>query len=95
MANSIITDDFEHCYLCHRYLGSGGEVHHVLNGADRKNSEKYGLTVKLCHFCHNEPPHGVHFDPIVRNALKREAQKIFEDKYSHEDFMRIFGRNYL
>lgn len=93
MAHSIITDDYDHCYLCGRWLVNG-EIHHVFGGSNRKNSEKYGLTVRLCHTCHNEPPHGVHFDPIVRHALQREAQLIFEKTHSREEFMRIFGRNY-
>ena len=38
------------------------EKHHVFGAANRQNSEKYGLTVWLCHKHHNEPPEGVHFN---------------------------------
>ena len=93
---SIITDNYEECYLCHRYIGDGtGEEHHIFGGANRKNSEKYGLKVPLCHACHNEPPMGVHFNAVMRNALKATAQEIFEEEYGYEEFMKIFGRNYL
>jgi hypothetical protein len=27
--------------------------------------------------------------------LKKDAQRAFEEKYSHEEFMRIFKKNYL
>lgn len=66
-----------------------------LGGANRINSEKYGLCVPLCHYCHNEPPNGVHFNRERMDKLKAEGQRKFESIASHEEFMRIFGENYL
>lgn len=81
------------CFLC----GSNEslERHHIFGGANRKNSEKYGMVVYLCHWCHNEPPNGVHHNINTNNLLKRYGQKVFENTHSHEEFMRIFGKNYL
>lgn len=71
------------------------EEHHCFGGANRKLSEKYGLKVYLCHKHHNEPPFGVHFNKENMDKVRMMAQKKFEETYSREDFMRIFGRNYL
>jgi len=81
------------CHLCdstHRL-----ERHHVFFGPYRKKSEQYGLVVDLCHFCHNEPPDGVHFNRENDLILKREFQAIFEAEHPELDFIKEFGRNYL
>ena len=39
--------------------------------------------------------YGVHFDRELDLRLKRECQEEFEKRHSHEEFMAIFGRNYL
>ena len=81
------------CHLC----GSTWyvEKHHVFSGPYRKASEKYGMTVDLCHWCHNEPPDGVHHNSEVNHRLKREFQRRFEETHSREEFRRIFGKSYL
>lgn len=90
---SILQKDNDRCFICgsRRWL----EEHHVFGASNRKNSEKHGLKVKLCHYCHNEPPDGVHHNRQNDLALKRLAQRKFEETHSREDFMKIFGRNYL
>lgn len=88
----ISEDEEDFCYICGR---RATEWHHIFGGANRINSTKYGLVVPLCHACHNEPPNGVHFNREVMDWLRAEGQKRFETINSHEDFMRIFGRNYL
>lgn len=93
MAKSIITDDMSTCYLCG---GRATEVHHCMHGyGNRKAAERYGLTVGLCHWCHNEPPRGVHFNPDTDLLLKQAAQRAFEAKYSREEWLAVFMRNYL
>lgn len=81
------------CFICH--TTDWLEEHHCFGGANRKNSEKYGLKVFLCHWCHNEPPDGVHHNAENMTKLKQTAQKKFEETNSRETFMKIFGRNYL
>ena len=92
--DSIIQNDRTRCYLCDscRWL----EEHHVFGGyANRKHSEKYGLKVYLCHYCHNEPPDGVHYDKKKMDKLRETGQRYFEMYYPEEDFKKIFGVNYL
>lgn len=73
------------------------EVHHVFGGTNRKLSEKYGLCVYLTHDEHNEPPNGVHFNREIRERLQAQIQQAAMDRYGWtvEDFIKIFGRNYL
>ena len=77
----------------HRWL----EWHHVFGAALKKKSEKYKLMVRLCHYCHNEPPNGVHQNKERRRRLQAYAQKKAMDHYgwSREDFRMEFYKNYL
>ena len=88
---SILTKDFSKCYLCGSY--NWIEIHHIFGGAYRKKSTKYKLIVPLCHYCHNEPPNGVHFNKQRDYALKKKAQIEFEKIYGVE-FIKEFGKNY-
>ena len=81
------------CYLCGRNWAI--EKHHVFGGSSRKKSEKYGMTVDLCHWCHNEPPDGVHHNSGVNHRLKAGFQGKFEETHSREEFRRIFGKSYI
>ncbi len=83
------------CDLCGKY--GNLERHHCFGGACRKLSEKYGLVVNLCHECHNEPPDGVHFNSKRMLALRKWVQKQAMEHYGWtvDDFIKIFGRNYL
>lgn len=91
---SILQDEKE-CFLCgsQQWL----EKHHVFGGGNRRLSEKHGLTVFLCHECHNEPPCGVHFSAVESNKLKAIAEKrwVEVNEKSKEEFIKIFGRNYI
>ena len=73
------------------------EKHHVFGGAYRSKSEKLGMTVHLCHNCHNEPPKGVHHNAEMNRQLKARAQRKAMEYYgwSVEDFINMFGKNYL
>lgn len=93
MSKSIISNE-RCCYLCGQtvYL----HRHHVLYGRGRRHlSEKYGLWVYLCPFHHNMSKWGVHNNKEADDLLKRVAQTCFERSHSREEFMQIFGRNYL
>ena len=89
------------CYLCmllnndydRRYHL---EEHHVIEGnPGRKLSEHYGLKVYLCVPHHRTSKEAVHINAENRRKLKQAAQKAFEKKYSHEMWMKVFGRNYI
>lgn len=89
------------CYLCmmlnddyrkYKYL----EYHHVFGGANRIHSEAAGLGVYLCMDHHNSgAAESVHANKEVRRRLQAEAQMIYERDHTREEFVEIFGRNYL
>ena len=84
-------DDTE-CYLC----GSNTYVqrHECFFGrAYRNKSKKYGCWCNVCMKCHDK----IHFgkDKFLDIKLKQEAQKRFEEIYSHEKFIEIFDKNRL
>lgn len=92
---SILQKDTNRCFICGswRWL----EWHHVFGAALKKISEKYGLMVRLCHYCHNEPPFGVHQNREIRRKLQAFAQQKAMDHngWSIEDFIKEFHKNYL
>ena len=86
------------CWLCGRN-GSADplDCHHIFGGANRKKSDKLGLVVDLCHYCHNEPPNGVHHNRQAMLELRQYGQKkaMQEQGWTKEEFIKQFGRNYL
>lgn len=97
---SILQDENnKECYLCRQLFGwhiTGRlECHHIFGGGNRKNSEMYGLKVFLCHHHHNTPPLGVHFNALNMEFLRAKGQLAFEKNHTREEFIKIFGRNYL
>lgn len=70
-------------------------VHHVYAGANRKQSDKYGCWVYLCFRHHNGSNDGVHFNRELDLKIKQLTQRAWEKNKSREEFMRIFGRQYL
>lgn len=92
MKKSIITNNMDHCFICGSpYV----EIHHCFYGtSNRKNSDKYGLVVPLCPM-HHRGDYGVHHNPQADQVLKETAQRKFEETHTREEFMQIFGRNYL
>lgn len=94
MKSIIETLPASRCYLCGAY--GSLEKHHIFEGnPNRKWSEKYGLTVHLCPYCHRDNKHGAHSDPIIADHLHKIGQRAFEKNYSREEFYHVFGRYYL
>lgn len=95
MGRSIVQKDTSRCFICHsrQWL----EWHHVFGGALRSKSDRLGLVVRLCHYCHNEPPDGVHQNREIRRKVQALAQKKAMQEYgwSVEDFIKEFYKNYL
>lgn len=84
------------CFLCGRTTNL--DRHHIFGGPYRKKSEKYGLTVDLCHdSCHIFGPNSAHQNRETMLRIKRYGQKkaMKENGWSTEDFIREFGKNYL
>ena len=86
---SIMPFDTDKCIECGRH---GEHTHHVLFGRNRKNSEKYGLKVRLCNACHYRLHNQ---DEALAMKYRRMGQRYFEQTHSREEFIKIFGRNYL
>lgn len=85
----IINQD-EYCYHCKCRIAVA--PHEPLMGSKyRKLSIKHGLVIGVCDPCHKL----LHADDTINEQYKQEMQRIFEEKYSHEEWMKVFGRNYL
>lgn len=69
----------------------------VFGGANRKKSERDGLTVYLCKYHHNLAPEGVHHNRKNMDALRAKGQQVWQDHYGKtiDDFIKEYGRNYL
>lgn len=92
------------CFFC----GRNGAVdpldrHHIYGGANRSRSEKYGLVVYLCHReCHIFGKDSIHGGTTAEAQRRRDylhrwgEQKFIEEQGATVDeFIDIFGRNYL
>ena len=95
-----IVPDAKECWACRNLYNVSNvrrlEEHHIYPGVPRRAlSEHYGLKVYLCREHHNVSPCGVHFDPALMLRLQQEGQRAFERDHSREEFLRLFGKNYL
>lgn len=98
MAKSIIQQS-KNCYACELlgiYNDRNLEEHHLYFGnPNRQLSEKYGLKVWLC-IDHHKGNDGVHFNRELDLKLKKIGQRYFETTHgTRDDFLNVFGRNYL
>ncbi len=87
------------CYLCQMlgdYSEKHTEEHHCIFGTSaRKLSEKYGLKVYLCADHHRLGKTAVHNNHKIAALLQDQAQRAYTEYFSENDFMLIFGRNYI
>lgn len=87
----------DNCFLCGR-TDERLDVHHIFGGPNRALSDKYGLTVKLCHSrCHIYGNKAVHRNRQTMQELHEYGQRKWMKDYngSIEDFRKIFGKNYI
>lgn len=92
MKSSLVTADLEHCFVCQ--CEGNLQEHHVFFGtANRKQSDKYRMTVPLCMKCHTGP-NGVHHNNELDLRIRQLAQIEFEKNFSFEEFMKVFGKNF-
>ena len=69
----------------------------TLKSENRKLSEKYGLKVWLC-LEHHTVDNGVHNNAYLDDELKKQAEikwLLYDYDRSINDFIKIFGKNYL
>lgn len=86
---TALQDDTSRCYICG---ARASEIHHVMNGANRKKAEQYGFLVGLCQRCHYRLHHQ---EGSTIKQLKAIAQGIYEQTHTREEWIREFGRSYL
>ena len=68
------------------------DLHHVFHGPRRKAADKWGCWVWLRRDLHRE----LHDrNKELDRMLQRTCQERFEEIYSHEEFVEIFGKSYL
>jgi len=85
---SVFTDDLEHCIICGNKKDN---LHEVFPGAYRLRSMKYHMVLPLCAHHHTQ----MHEDIELSLYWKRSCQKEFEMSHTREEFIKIFGKNYL
>ena len=78
-----------------QYIIYIGIINVFYGTANRKLSEKYGCWIYLCAYHHNMSDEGIHFNKELDLKIKKLCQEVFEQNGSREEFMRIFGKNYL
>lgn len=92
----------EPCALCG---APSGCTHHLIGGANRKKADQDGLTIRLCHSCHNlavKPQDRIHGNPIAEKLSKMLGQAIWEKNWQQENtgdaraaFRERYGRSWL
>lgn len=98
---SIMQDQsYKQCFLCMLFDSDYREQpvhnHHIFYGNGRRHiSEEYGFTVNLCIYHHNDGKESVHQNKAYDRILKRMCQQAYEIDHSHEEFMAIFGENFI
>lgn len=92
---SIITDRMNECLICGSYANI--QIHHIFGASNRKKSTEYGLVVPLCMYHHTGSNLAVHGKDGAKlnQKLHELGQKAFEWNHTREEFIKIFGRNYL
>lgn len=92
-----IMQNKKECFITGRTTGL--HRHHIFYGKNRSLSEKYGLWIWICAELHNMGDYGIHgkYGRELDMQLKQDAQRRAMEVYgwSTEDFIRIFGRNYI
>lgn len=84
----------EECEICGQdnYL----HRHHVFFGtANKKQSERWGMVAMICPKCHNCSNESVHLCKETDLMLKERYQRKFEQTHTREEFIKIFGRNWI
>ena len=87
-----IMQEEKQCFVCGKTEPL--HCHHIYMGGNRRQAEKHGCWVWLCPE-HHVGKTGVHFNRNLDLMLKKMCQSRFEETHSREEFMKIFGRNWL
>ena len=94
---SIVSNERE-CFICRRIyqltMTEGLELHHMIHGtANRKNSDRLGLTVYLCHHHHRLLHDKGEFDDWMMQTAQESWQKV--NGKGPSEWRAIFGKSFL
>ena len=97
---SILQEKGSPCYLCmkmrpHYEWQKVVHEHHIFGGSNRDKSEAEGLKVYLCLDHHINGKEAVHNNAGLMRELRQDGQRAFEKTHTREEFMKLFGKNYL
>lgn len=91
-ADSLFDTRQGRCYLCGQRFEDTAR-HEIFYGtADRITSKAVGLWINVCPEHHTEIHQNV---DGVCDRMHKAGQRVFEIVYPHEDFMTLFGKNYI
>ena len=86
---SIIYPDLTKCCNCGSKTGI--EKNEVFEGSYRQASIKYGMVCPFCKTCHSQ----FHNDIMFNLFYKVMFEKEFLKTHSKEEFIKIFGQDYI
>lgn len=86
---SIIYRDLTKCCNCGSKIGI--EKNEVFEGSYRQISIRYGMVCPFCKTCHTQ----FHNDIMLNLFYKVMFEKEFLKTHSKEEFIKIFGQDYI
>jgi len=90
------------CYVCGTTQNI--HIHEVFGGQNRSKSKSDGMCIGLCGPHHNLSSNGIHYNKILDERVKKQAEKIWIKNYCDKDlspsdkinlFIKRYGINYL
>lgn len=94
MPDEIIISSNGIVIKCFNHKIPGYHKHHIFEGRNRNNSEKYGLYIWVKWSDHVLNKESIHNNPLITEKLHKIAKKQFEEIYNELDFLNIFGQNF-
>ena len=92
---SILSNTRE-CFICH--APDPLHRHHIYEGTGRRKiSEQQGCWIWLCPRHHNASNFGIHANKELDLKIKQMCEEKWLEIHdaTQEDFIEVFGRNYL
>lgn len=87
---SIFTDDLDTCMFCGM---SATDLNEIFRGRNRQNSMKWGLCIPMCRRCHSHLTDNTKLETKWKIKGQKKAMEYY--KMSVEEFIEIFGKNYI
>lgn len=87
---SIFTDNLNICMFCGM---KATDLNEIFRGRNRRNSMKYGAVIPLCRRCHCKITDNYNLE--IKWKIKGQEKIMNYYNMNIEEFINIFGRNYL